>query len=74
MSVMVRIILILTLHQISLDSNILDEENVKLSLQYLCPGVDICNRHELNPKVNPKEFDERGYTSCCHGRWCNFSS
>ena len=68
MTLLVKIILILVLHQRSSESSILDDTNVKLSLQYLCPGVDICNRNEPDPNVNHKENDEKDYTSCCHSK------
>ena len=67
MTMLVNIILILLLLQHSLESNIMDDENIKLSLQYLCPGIDICiwNQRDLNFTIEP--IDERPWGSCCIG-------
>ena len=68
MTILVNIILILTLLQHTLKSNIMDDKkNVKLSLQYLCPGIDIClwNQRDWNLTIEP--IDARPYRSCCIG-------
>ena len=64
-----KIIVILTIHKLTGTSNILENNNVRLNLEYLCPGIDICNPNQPDSLVNSNAIYNGDKASCCHGEF-----